>query len=169
VSTHAAARAQAESKPSRRRLKRNERADLFVRRVEQVRRHQRALAALVDHKLHGSERHVHHQRRAVCEPSTRTQSGVAARQATQGSSSHAASPAGHAHERKKACQPSSRSVRVAQLSIPEYGELAICSRCFTVSSGVKMASATTVAHAPAVAVAAGWWPGVSACKTFLTA
>jgi hypothetical protein len=47
-------------------------------------------------------------------------------------------------------------VRLAQLIIPEYGELAICSRCFTVSSGVKIASATTVAHAPAAAVAAGW-------------
>ena len=60
-------------------------------------------------------------------------------------------------------------MRLAQFSMLVYGELAICSRCFTVSSGVKIASATTVAHAPATAVDAGWWPGVSACSTFFAA
>ena len=55
------------------------------------------------------------------------------------------------------------SARIPWLSVvftmqshtPLYGELCICRRCLTVSTGVCTASPTTVAHAPAKA----WWKG----------
>mmetsp|Transcript_14571 Transcript_14571/g.62442 ORF Transcript_14571/g.62442 Transcript_14571/m.62442 type:complete len:346 (+) Transcript_14571:1556-2593(+) len=66
------------------------------------------------------------------------------------------------YERYSAPMPCDRTVPRTQSHTPEYGELTICSRCFTVSTGVCTASPITVAHAPASACAKG------ACSPFVS-
>ena len=55
------------------------------------------------------------------------------------------------YDRYSARTPPAFRVRLTQSHTPLYGELCICSRCLTVSTGVCTASPTTVAHAPAKA------------------